>query len=94
MSGSVRQQYRKINTHRGVYFVRWQVDAVTRLLIDERLTPFELMSRHVTETHRLIRDLYLLACAGTLGGTENQRPDTALLAQYAHTLRSFLNTQH
>ena len=72
----------------------WHVDAVARLFIDEKLTPADLLSQQTTEIHQLIRDLYLLACAGALGGALNHNSNTTLLAQYARTLRGLMQTRH
>jgi len=87
----MKQGYRKINTKRGIYFVAWRPEDVTQLLIDEKLAPADLLTSESRETHHLIRDLYLLACAGTLNG--RHRNSMGMLTRYARKLRSSLYTR-
>ena len=86
----MKQGYRKINTKRGIYFVAWRPEDVTQLLIDEKLAPADLTSES-RETHHLIRDLYLLACAGNLNGRYRKSID--MLTRYARKLHSSLYTR-
>ena len=88
----MNQGYRKLITKRGIYFVVWRPEDVTQLLINEKLAPGDLLTRELRETHHLIRDLYLLACAGTLNGRHRKSMD--MLSQYARKLHSSLYTRH
>lgn len=86
----MNQGYRKLITQRGIYFVVWRPEDVAQLLINERLAPADLLTNESRETHHLIRDLYLLACAGTLNDRSHKSMDTNLLTQYASKLHSSL----
>ena len=88
----MNQGYRKLVTTRGIYFVVWRPDDVLELLIKENLSPADLLVSESRETHHLIRDLYLLACAGSLGSRNHRRMN--LLSQYARKLHSSLNIRH
>ena len=64
----------------------WRPDDVLELLIKENLSPADLLTSESRETHHLIRDLYLLACAGTLNNQNDKQMN--MLSRYAHKLHS------
>ncbi len=88
----MNREYRKLATKRGIYFVVWRPDDVLELLIKENLSPADLLTSESRETHYLIRDLYLLACAGTLNSHNNKQMN--MLSRYARKLHLALNIRH
>lgn len=88
----MQQSYRKLFTRRGIYFVLWRPEDVAQLLINEKLSPADLLTSEPRLNHHLVRDLYLLACAGSLDGRNHNR--IRMLTQFARKLHSSMHTRH
>ena len=59
--------FRKLETSRGDYFVRWSAEHVNELLRSERLRPDEFVASDRGRRHRLVKDLFLLGLQDELG---------------------------
>ena len=93
-SGVRDQDFRKLVTTRGTYFVPWSPESVKRLLTQEKITPNELLVADKREVHYLIRDLFLLACKEEMMHGINSKRHISALALYAQNLRSTVKARH
>jgi len=59
--------FRKLETSRGDYFVRWSPDHVAELLSSEALRPEEFVTADRGRRQRLVKDLFLLGLQDELG---------------------------
>ena len=86
------EEFRRLATARGIYYVVWDPEHVTRLLISERLMPDELLVSNPSEVQHLIRDLFLLAVGEEIRGTSSNGR-RSVLARFAKTLFQLFTTK-
>lgn len=89
----MKHTFRKLVTRRGTYFVAWRPEDVLQLIINENLVPSDFLSQEKNDMHNLVRDLYLLACKGSMDD-QFMNKHISVLAMYARKLQSSINTMH
>lgn len=78
---------RKIITLNKVYFVDWTPEEVCQLLRKEVIRADSLIQTNKTQTKRLVRDLFLLACRASLNSIKDSENKAILLRNYAKSIK-------
>ena len=83
-----KQNYRKIRTKRGVYFVPWLADHVAAFLADEGIEPEDIRPLPRSDRCTLCRELFLLSCSECMAHQGRENSAARLLASFARRLQS------
>ena len=78
---------KKLQTLKKHYFINWTPDEVCRLLRENAIKAEDMIQSSRSRTHRLIRELYLLACQACLVGSAKTDAQASLLCGYARAIK-------
>lgn len=70
-----------------VYYVNWTSDGVYKLIESKALKPNLLIQANKRHTHKLVKELFLLACGASLTSMEKDNKESVLLRSYAKSIR-------
>lgn len=67
--------------------IKWSPDEVCDLFIHKSISADQLIQENKTSTHKLIRDLYLLACQAALSNPMKKSKEAEILRTYAQSIK-------